>query len=71
MTRPAPSPMFVNILARLPDEAGTLLAACQQEGSATEELFKLFDRMLARCTALKESYGAELMGFTQVRLPGF
>jgi hypothetical protein len=47
-----------DILARLPEEAGALLAACQQEGSATEELFKLFDLMLARCAALKESYGA-------------
>jgi hypothetical protein len=59
------------LLARLPEEAGALLAACRQEGSATDELFKLFELMLARCAALKESYGAELMGFTQARLPGF
>ena len=59
-----------DILARLPDDARTLLAICQQEGSATNELTRLIDLMVARCLELARTFGAKPMTPEQTRLPG-
>jgi hypothetical protein len=59
-----------DIVARLPDEARTLLAICQQDGSATDDLTKLVGLLLNRCVELAKTYGAEPMGSKQTRLPG-
>lgn len=60
-----------DIVARLPDEADTLIAICKQEGSATGELLELVDLLKERCAALAKKYGAHSMGSSQTRLPGF
>jgi serine/threonine-protein kinase HipA len=59
-----------DILARLPDEAQTLFAACKQEGSATPELRALMELMLKRTADLSKVYGSELMTDDEARLPG-
>ena len=59
-----------DILARLPDEATALLAACDQEGSATPEMKHLLDLMLKRVKVLSGAYGAEAMQHETDRLPG-
>jgi serine/threonine-protein kinase HipA len=59
-----------DILARLPDEAGALLAACRQECSQTPEMKRLVDLMLARAKTLTGTYGAEEMQPEAERLRG-
>ncbi len=60
-----------DLIARVPLEARTLLAECNKEGSATDDLKKLVDLLIARCTDLAKTYGAERMASDQERLPGF
>ena len=60
-----------DLIARIPNEARSLQAECKTEGSATPDLKKLVDLLLARCTNLSETVGSELMGSDQERLPGF
>lgn len=60
-----------DLIARVPVEARTLLAECKKEGSMTGDLKKLVDLLIARCTELAKTYGAERMGSDQERLPGF
>ncbi len=60
-----------DLIARIPNEVRSLLAACKKEGSATPDLKKLVDLLLARCVDLADTYGSELMGSDQERLPGF
>jgi len=59
-----------DLLVRVPDESKPLLAECEREGSATDELRKLAKLLIEHCTKLKDTYGAELMGADQARLPG-
>jgi serine/threonine-protein kinase HipA len=59
-----------DILARLPDEAATLFASCRQEGSATPEMERLVELILARSAALTRTYGAEETRAEPERLPG-
>lgn len=58
-----------DIIARLPNEARSLFAECKKEGSATDDLKKLFDLLITRCTDLAKTYGSEKMGSKQERLP--
>jgi serine/threonine-protein kinase HipA len=59
-----------DILARLPEEASALRAACRQEGWATPELKRLVDLVLERAKDLTGTYGAEEMLPQAERLPG-
>jgi hypothetical protein len=47
-----------DLIAHIPDETRELLAICQSEGSATEDLKKLTKLLIARCAELAETYGA-------------
>jgi serine/threonine-protein kinase HipA len=59
-----------DILARLPDQATSLLAACRQEGSATPEMQRLVELMIKRARDLAGTYGSEIMRDEEERLPG-
>ena len=59
-----------DIIARLPDEAATLVTACRSEGIKTGDLEDLADLMRKRVRRLKALYGAEVMPRDQDRLPG-
>ncbi len=59
-----------DILARLPDEAHSLFASCQQEGTASPELKALVYLMLKRTADLSKVYGSEVMTDDDARLPG-
>jgi serine/threonine-protein kinase HipA len=59
-----------DLIARVPNEARSLLAQCTKEGMITDELTRLIDLMVARCADLAKNYGAERMGSNQSRLPG-
>ena len=60
-----------DLIARIPNEARSLLAECKKEGTVTPDLRKLVDLLLARCVSFAETFGSELMGSDQERLPGF
>jgi serine/threonine-protein kinase HipA len=59
-----------DILARLPDEAASLLAACKSEGMSDKTLDALTDLMARRVRDLAGKYGSEPMTREQDRLPG-
>ena len=59
-----------DILARLPDEAASLLAACKSEGMRDPTLDSLTDLMARRVRDLAGTYGSEPMTREQHRLPG-
>jgi serine/threonine-protein kinase HipA len=48
-----------DIIARVPDAAATLLAACKKEGIANPELDRLGKLIIERCRSLEKLYGAE------------
>jgi len=60
-----------DLIARVPEETKILLAECSSEGAATKELSDLVNRIIGACGKLAKTYGAELMGTEQSRLPGF
>jgi serine/threonine-protein kinase HipA len=59
-----------DLLARVPEESKRLLAECEREGSATDELRNLAKLLVEHCAIFRRTYGAELMGTDQARLPG-
>ena len=59
-----------DVLARIPEEAASLLASCRQEGSATADMTRLVELIIGRAKALTGIYGAETMEPELERLPG-
>ncbi len=59
-----------DLIARIPDETRELMTLCKSERSATEDLKKLAELLIARCAELAKTYGSEAMGPDQSRLPG-
>jgi hypothetical protein len=52
-------------VARLPEEASTLLAICKDEGLSIADLSNLVALLQRRCARLAAHYGSEIMGTTQ------
>jgi serine/threonine-protein kinase HipA len=59
-----------DLLARVPEEAETLLAECEKEGSASDDLRKLAALIVEHCAEMRERFGFERTAGDQDRLPG-
>jgi serine/threonine-protein kinase HipA len=59
-----------DLLARVPDETKRLLAECEDEGSATDDLRRLALLITEHCATMRGRYGAERIVTDQDLLPG-